>query len=135
VVKDDSTGLILHNIPSRYAPDPRTYRIISRLMDSLPVNVGQEAIVESFYNYFDATIKTVGVSSIEQSWIDNILGWIPHRTRYLYPELIASLLEEVNEGFVVSSRQSAVDYILRKPESKTMFDIYLIIDKLQKMLA
>lgn len=61
----DATELILGNLPSRFAPDPRTYKIIGRLMDSLPVKVGEDQVVEAFYEYFDATIKTVGVAAIE----------------------------------------------------------------------
>ncbi|KAJ3302063.1 Dynein heavy chain 7, axonemal [Kappamyces sp. JEL0829] len=117
---DDVGGMILHNLPSTYSPDPRTFRIISRLMDSLPVNVGDDAIVESFYNYFNATIKTVGVASIDPEWMENILQWVPERSRDLFPEMLQALVEEVNEGFVASSRQSAVDFILKRPnEDKT----------------
>lgn len=110
--------MILNNIPQTYLPDPRTYRIISRLMDHLPVTMDEDAIFESFYNYFDATIQTVGVAAMEQDWIENILNAIPERLRSLYPESINELLKDVNDSFVVSSRQSAVDYILKKPEPK-----------------
>ena len=114
----DVTSMILGNIPQKYMPDPRTYKIISRLMDSLPVNNDEEAILESFYSYFDATIKTVAVSNLEPEWINNILENIPTRMKSLNPELVTGLLKEVSEAFIASSRESAVDYILVKPVKK-----------------
>lgn len=110
--------MLLGNIPQKYMPDPRTYKIISRLMDSLPVNNDEDAIIESFYSYFDATIKTVAVSSLEPEWVENILASIPVRMKSLYPDLVTSLLNEVSDAFVASSRDSAVNYILTKPPKK-----------------
>ena len=102
-------------------------------MDSLPVNSDEEAILESFYSYFDATIKTVSVSTLEPQWIENILAKIPPRMKNLHSELVNDLLKEVSTGFIASSRESAVDYILVKPKNNSEkyllfnFIIYLII--------
>jgi hypothetical protein len=111
-------SMILGNIPQKFMPDPRTYKIISRLMDSLPVNNDEDAIIESFYSYFDATIKTVAVTSMEPEWVENIVASIPTRMKTLHPELVNSLLKEVSDDFVASSRESAVNYILTKPQKK-----------------
>ncbi|KAJ3313775.1 Dynein heavy chain 7, axonemal [Boothiomyces sp. JEL0838] len=116
--KDEYATLLLTNLPQSFAPDPRTHQLLNRLINSQPVNVGDDAIIEAFYSYFNDTIQTCGVADLDDSWIDHILAFIPMKLQNHFPEKIQQLLDEVNDEFIESSRQSSVDYILKRP-SKT----------------
>jgi dynein heavy chain len=118
VDQDEVSTMILTNMPSKYFPDPRTYGLIQKLMDSQPVDASEDAIMEAFYQYFDDTVKTVAVGNLSPDWIENINKWLPDKLKYSFPELFHSLMEEVTKEYVESGKRSAVEHILQKPKSE-----------------
>ncbi|KAK5669543.1 hypothetical protein QVD99_003934 [Batrachochytrium dendrobatidis] len=125
--EDDIASIMLVNLPKEFVPDPRTYRILQRLIADEATDLEDECIVEAFYDYFGSSVKAVTVSDLEQSWVNNILRAIPRNLKTSYPAQISHLLEEVQESFRESGKNSAVHHILKKPahlQQQQLLDTY-----------
>ncbi|KAH9266776.1 hypothetical protein BASA84_000973, partial [Batrachochytrium salamandrivorans] len=113
--EDDIASVMLVNLPKEFVPDSRTYHILQRLISGDAADIDDECIVEAFYDYFGASVNAISVSDLEPSWMDAIMGSIPIVLRQKYPKKTIKLMEEVQEIFRESGKNSAVHYILKKP--------------------
>ena len=114
---EDVSSLMLVNIPKEFPPGSPTHTILQRLLSDDADNIEDEYIVEAFYDYFGSSIRAATVSDLEKNCVDNILGAIPKHLKSNFPDIIEKLFDEVQFEFRNSGKESAVDYILRKPAS------------------
>jgi dynein heavy chain len=98
------------NIPGKYAPDPRTFLILNKLIDQKPVVANEDAILEAFYSYFDSTLKQCSVAQIEDSSIEKIMMRIPNQLRFNFPEMVEILFREVKDCYVEAGKQCSGFY-------------------------
>jgi len=80
------------NMPSKFTPDPRTFVVLQKLMDSQPPGVSDDAVIEAFYSYFDTTLKNCSVGNISKQWLENMKKSVPLNLQYAHPQMMEDLL-------------------------------------------
>lgn len=114
-IVDDAADIMLANIDPQFTPNQKTIRLITKWIENEEVNEDQTSIERAFYDYFENSIKACKVSSIEDKWISKITEMIPKRLQTNRPVLLTNLFAEVDLEFKKSNRESAVQYILKRP--------------------
>lgn len=105
-------------MPSKFTPDPRTFVVLQKLMDSQPPGVSDDAVIEAFYSYFDTTLKNCSVGNISKQWLENMKKSVPLNLQYAHPQMMEDLLNEIDAEYIECGKVSAVDYILKKPKGE-----------------
>ncbi|KAJ2998719.1 Dynein heavy chain 7, axonemal [Globomyces sp. JEL0801] len=110
----EMTTMMLSNLPNQFDLDPRTYKVLSRLMEDLPVKVGDDAVIEAFYQYFTGTILSSSVAEMETTSVDKILQYIPKKLEFAFPDLVNGLLKEAQTEYMEAGKQASGLFNLRK---------------------
>ena len=112
-VPSETGGILLVNIDNKFELEQNTPSFASKEHDP-------DMIVQMFYEFFDATIKSHSNSTLSIKWMENIVDSIPANLQTQYPSLLQTLLNEIKNEYSESGKQSAVRHILRKPKQASI---------------
>nr|KAJ3422321.1 Dynein heavy chain 7, axonemal [Polyrhizophydium stewartii] len=108
--------------------------ILQRLIADEASDLEDESIIEAFYDYFGASIKAVTVSDLESSWIDDILGAIPDSLKLRFPDAVTQLIDEIQEAFRESGKESAGDRSFVENRAKIERQLFISAPVLRHLL-
>ncbi|XP_076459412.1 dynein axonemal heavy chain 7-like [Babylonia areolata] len=68
-----------------------------------------------YYYYIHNGIDTEHVAPMEDSWLENVLGLVPHPLKAGHTETIENLSDEMREDYLLSVKKAIVDFVLKDP--------------------
>ena len=83
--------------------------------DAAPQATASEKDVLKYYYYISNGIDTDHISSMEQSWMDNILERLAPALRQGMDGTIEGLADEIREEYLLSVKKAIVDFVLKDP--------------------